>query len=137
MTQNIFKMFLLHRKRPAPGLVVRLTTDHEVPGSIPGEDSHADHGLDSLVEFRLRPLLALHIHVTSSTSSRQRNCASWAPHPQKSVTRRPQLGGETAKSIRDMWCWGMSLRYKNKPTNTVYEMIAVYSNSYKTNKYVV
>ena len=31
----------------------------------------------------------------------------------------------------------MHLRYKDKPTNAVYEMITVYSNSYKTNKYVV
>jgi len=40
-----------------------LTTNHEVPGSIPGstveifpkgEDSHGDHGLGSLVEFRFK-----------------------------------------------------------------------------------
>jgi hypothetical protein len=40
-----------------------LTTDHEVPGSIPGstigiflegKDSHGDHGLGSLVELRFK-----------------------------------------------------------------------------------
>ena len=41
-----------------------LHTNHEVPGSIPGstvgifpegeEDSHGDHGLDRLVEFRFK-----------------------------------------------------------------------------------
>jgi len=40
-----------------------LTTNHEVPGSIPGstvgrfpegEDSRGDHGLDRLVEFRFK-----------------------------------------------------------------------------------
>jgi len=47
------------------GLVVRfsLSTNHEVPGSIPGstvgifpegEDSRGDHGLGRLVEFRLK-----------------------------------------------------------------------------------
>jgi hypothetical protein len=67
------------------------------------EDSHGDHGLGSLVEFRLRPLLLLHIHVSPSNSSGQRNCASWASQPQKSITLRPQPGGETTKFIRDMW----------------------------------
>jgi hypothetical protein len=66
------------------------------------EDSHGD-GLGSLEELRLRPLLVLHIHISPSTSSGQRNCASWASQPQKSVTFRPQPGGETTKSIRDMW----------------------------------
>src|SRR5215469_5370002 len=51
----------------------------------------------------LRSLLVLHIHISPSTSSGQRNCASWASQPQKSVTLRPQRGGETTKSIRDMW----------------------------------
>jgi hypothetical protein len=68
-----------------------------------GEYSHGDHGLGSLVELRLRTILVLHIHVSPSTSSGQRNCASWASKPQKSVTLRPQPGGETTKSIRDMW----------------------------------
>ena len=40
-----------------------LTVNHEIPGSIPGstvgifpggEDSHSDHGLDRLVEFRFK-----------------------------------------------------------------------------------
>jgi hypothetical protein len=70
---------------------------------LEGEDSHGDHGLGSLVELRLTPLLVLHIHVSPSTSSGQRNCASWASQPEKSATLRPQPGGETTKSIRDMW----------------------------------
>jgi hypothetical protein len=82
------------------------------------EDSHGDHGLGSLVELRrfkiggLRPLLVFHIHISSSTSSGQRNCASWASHPQKSVTLKPQPGEETTKSIRDMWWhWKKILPY--------------------------
>jgi hypothetical protein len=55
------------------------------------------------VELTLRPLLVPHIHVSPSTSSGQRNCASWASQLQKSVTLRPQPGGDTTKSIRDMW----------------------------------
>src|SRR5215468_1298024 len=87
---------------------------------LEGEDPHGDHGLGSLVEFRFKappgtayPYInthfisiyhhPLHIHISPSTSSGQRNCASWASHPQKSVTFRPQPKGETTKSIRDMW----------------------------------
>jgi hypothetical protein len=71
------------------------------------EDSHSDHSLGSLVELMLRPFLVLHIHVSPSTSSGQRNCASWTSQHQTSVTLRPQPGGETTKSIRDMWWhWG-------------------------------
>jgi hypothetical protein len=47
---------------------------------LEGEYSHGDHGLGSLVELRLRPLLVLHIHVSPSTSTGQRNWASWASH---------------------------------------------------------
>jgi hypothetical protein len=72
-----------------------------------GEDSHGDHGLGSLVQLRFKALLVLHIHISPSTSSGQRNCGSWGSQPQKSVTRRPQPGGETAKSIRNLWWhWG-------------------------------
>jgi hypothetical protein len=67
------------------------------------EDSHCDHGLGSLVNLGLRPVLILHIHISPSNSSRQRNCASWASQPHKSVTLRPQPGGGTTKSIRDIW----------------------------------
>jgi hypothetical protein len=58
------------------------------------------HGM---CESALRVLPALHIHISPSTSSGQRNCASWTSQPQKSVTIQPQLGGKTTKSIRDMW----------------------------------
>jgi hypothetical protein len=70
---------------------------------LEGEDFHRDHGLGSLAELRLRPLLVLHIYVSPFTLSGQRNCASWASQLQKSVTLRPPLGGETTKSIRCTW----------------------------------
>jgi hypothetical protein len=38
---------------------------------LEGEDSHGDHGLGSLVELTLRPLLVLQIHISPSTSSGQ------------------------------------------------------------------
>ena len=41
--------------------------------------------------------------ITTHTSSGQRNCASWASQPQKSVTRLPCPGGRTTKSTKDMW----------------------------------
>jgi hypothetical protein len=56
-----------------------------------------------LVEHKFKAPLVLHIHISPSTTSAQRNCASWASQPQKSVTLRPQPGGDTTKSIRDMW----------------------------------
>src|SRR5215510_2796714 len=60
----------------------------------------------------LRPLLVLHIHISPSTSSGQCNCASWVSQPQKSVTLKPQPGGETTKSIRDMWWhWDKNLSF--------------------------
>jgi hypothetical protein len=74
---------------------------------LDGEDCHGDHGLGRLVELGLRPLLVLHTYILPSTSSGQRNCASWAFQPQTSVTFEPQPGGETTKSTRDMWWyWG-------------------------------
>jgi hypothetical protein len=82
------------------GLVVRVS-DYWLWS--PGFDSNGNHGLGSLVELRLRPLLVLNIHISPSTSSGQRNCVSWASQFQKSVTLRPQPGGESTKSIRDMW----------------------------------
>jgi hypothetical protein len=78
---------------------------------LEGEDSHGAHGLGSLEELRLRPLLVLHIHVSPSTPSGQLNCASWASQPRKSVTLRPQPGAEAMKSIRDMWGhWGKKIK---------------------------
>ena len=84
-----------------------LTTNHEVPGSIPGstvvifpegEDSRGDHGLGRLVEFRFKGPP----DFTSSyiTSSGQRNRASWTSQPHKSVTLLPCPGGKTTKSTR-------------------------------------
>jgi hypothetical protein len=60
-----------------------------------------------VVEFRFKaPPGTSYSYITIHPSG-QRNCASWASQPQKSVTIRPQPGGETTKSIRDMWWhWG-------------------------------
>ena len=90
-----------------------LTTNHEVPGSIPGstvgiflegEDTRGDHGLDRLVEFRFKaPPGTTSSSITNHTSSGQRNCASWASQPQKSVTLLSCPGGRTTKSTKDMW----------------------------------
>ena len=53
----------------------------------------------------LRALLALHPPISPLTSSGQRNCASWASQPQKSVTLLPCPGGRTTKST---WTCGGS-----------------------------
>jgi hypothetical protein len=74
---------------------------------LEGEDPLGDHGLGSLVESRFKAppgtsysYIITHLIGTS-------NCASWASQPQKSFTLRPQPGGDTTKSIRDMWWhWG-------------------------------
>ena len=65
-----------------------------------GEDFRGDHGLGRLVEFMFKALLALHPPISSLASSGQRNRASWASQPQKSVTLLPCLGGKTTKSTR-------------------------------------
>jgi hypothetical protein len=63
---------------------------------LEGEDPHGDHGPDSLVEFRFKaPSGTSYSYITIHLIG-----------PQKSVTLRPQPGGETTKSIRDMrWHW--------------------------------
>ena len=53
-----------------------------------------------MVNLGLRALLALHPPISPLTSSGQRNCASWASQPQKSVTLLPCPGGRTTKSTR-------------------------------------
>jgi hypothetical protein len=101
------------------------------------EDSHGDIGLG------LRPLLVLHIHISPSTSSGQRNCASWVSQPQKSVTLRPQPGGEITKSIRVYliynyltnglitcnclcivtWCLRTTSLYTTRPSTIFYRLL--------------
>jgi len=43
-------------------------------------------------------------YLSPLTASGQRNCASWASQPQKSVTLPPQPGGRTTK-VRMNMCW--------------------------------
>jgi hypothetical protein len=85
-----------------------LTTDHDVPSLNPGSTMGIFPWRGTFPWWPWsgwfsRPLLVLHNNISPSTSSGQRNCASWASQPQKSVTLRPQPGGESTKSIRDMW----------------------------------
>jgi hypothetical protein len=63
--------------------------------------------------FGTLALPVLHIHISQSPSSGQRNRASWTSQPQKSVTLRPQQGGEITQSIRDMWWHRGKERKKN------------------------
>ena len=68
---------------------------------LEGEDSHGDRGLGRLVEFRFKaPPGTTFSSITAHTSSGQRNCASWAYQPQKSVTLLPCPGGRTTKSTK-------------------------------------
>ena len=94
-----------------------MTNNHEVPGSIPGstvgiflegEDSRGDHGLGRLVEFRFKSRPGTTSpSITTHTPSGQRNCASWASQPQKSITILSCPGGRATKSTKDMWWhWG-------------------------------
>ena len=87
-----------------------LTTNHEVPVSIPGstlgiflegEDSRGDHGLGRLVEFRFKaPPGTTSSYITTHTPSGQRNCASWSSQPQRPVPFLPCPGGRTTKSTK-------------------------------------
>ena len=89
-----------------------MTTNQEVPGSIPGstvgiflqeEDPRGDHGLGRLVECRFKAPPGTTSSVTTHTPSGQHNCASWAFQSQKLVTLLPCPGGRTTKSTKDMW----------------------------------
>jgi hypothetical protein len=59
----------------------------------------------------LRALLALHPPISPLTSSGQRNCASWACQPQKSVTLLSCPGGRTTKSTRTCGGNGQKKKY--------------------------
>jgi hypothetical protein len=53
---------------------------------LEGEDPHCDHGLGSLVELRFKvPPGTSYSYITIHLIGGQRNCASWASRPQKSV----------------------------------------------------
>jgi hypothetical protein len=68
---------------------------------LEGEDHHGDHGLGSLVEFRFKvPPGTSSSYISPSTSSGQRNRASRASQPQKSVTLRPQPGRGDHEAIK-------------------------------------
>ena len=118
-------MFLLPLKKitcnnQPRGLVVRVSTNREVLGSIPGstlgiflegEDPRGDHGLGRLVDFRFKvPPGTTSSSITTHTSSGQRNSASWASQPQKSVTLLPCPGGRTRSPQRTS---GVIRRKKN------------------------
>ena len=101
-----------------------LTTNHEVPCSIPGstvgillegEDSRGDHCLGRLVDFRLKvPPGTTSTSITTHTPSGQRNCASWASQPRKTVTVLPCPGGRTTKSTKDTWWhWAGKILFSN------------------------
>ena len=71
---------------------------------LEGEDFCGDHGLGRLVEFRFKaPPGTTSSSITTHTPCGQRNCASWASQPQKSVTILPCPGGRTTKSTNNMW----------------------------------
>ena len=117
-----------------------LPTNHEVPGSITGstvgifserEDSHGDHGLGSLVEFRFKGPPCTTSPISPLTSSGQRNRASWVSQPQKSVTLLPCPGGKTTKPVKDMWGIGGKKIYIQNVTKTTQ---SAYMNDKKHNK---
>jgi len=76
------------------------------------KDSCGDHGLGRLVEVRFKaPPGTTSSSITTHTPSGQRNCASWASQPQKSVTVvtvLPCPGGRTTKPTKRTcwWHWG-------------------------------
>jgi hypothetical protein len=95
-----FLSLILRRNLDQPrGLVVRdfLTTDYWSRVRFPvlpwGSLLEGEVPMVTMVRnLGLRPLLVLHIHISPSTLSGQRNCASWASQPQTSVTFRRQRG---------------------------------------------
>jgi hypothetical protein len=75
-----------------------LTTNHEVPGWIPGSAvgifpcrGRSPHLVE--LRFKARPGTP-RSHISSLTLSGQRNRALWEPQPQKSVTLRHNQDGE-------------------------------------------
>src|SRR5215510_16302019 len=91
---------------------------------LEGEDTHGKHGLCSLVDLKFKAPPGTS-YISPSTSSEQRNCASWASQPQKSVTLRPQPGGETTKSIREMWGGGIKNFISNYISNCAYLVMII------------
>jgi len=82
---------------------------------LEGEDPRGDHGLGRLVEFRFKdPPGTTSPSITTNTPSGQRNCASWASQPQKSVTLLPCPGGRTTKSTEDLWWHWKKKKIKKK-----------------------
>ena len=68
---------------------------------LEGEDYHGEHGLGRLAEFRFKASPGTtSSSITTHTPSGQRNCASWASQPQKSVTLLPCPGGRNTKSTK-------------------------------------
>ena len=85
---------------------------------LEGEDSHGDHRLGRLVEFRFKaPPGTTSSSITTHTSSGRHNCASWASQPQKSVTLLPCPEGRTTKSTKRT-CGGIGGGALNRTNRT-------------------
>ena len=105
---------------------------------LEGEDSHGDHGLGRLVEFRFKaPPGTTSSSITTHTSSGQRNCASWASQPQKSVTLLLCPGGRTTKSTkRTCGGTGGKKRKKKKNSHCAHKLLII-TRSVTGTKYVL
>jgi hypothetical protein len=55
--------------------------------------------------FRLRTPLAFHLHISPLTASGRRNRASWASHPEKSVTLRHRQRVDHEVQENMWWHW--------------------------------
>ena len=87
---------------------------------LEGEDSHGDRGLGRLVGFRFKaPPDTTSSSITTHTPSVQRNCASWASQPQKSVTFLPCPGRRTTKSTKRT-CGGIGEKEKREKKNNAF-----------------
>ena len=106
---NMIRLYLHPSADQPRGLVVRVTTNREVPGSISAstvgnfpeeEDSRGDHGLGRLVEFRFKgppgttsSYITTHIYRDNVTAPHGRpnlRCRLHCCHAQEGGPRSPQ-----------------------------------------------
>ena len=103
--QSLWLLIMRSRVR-FPALPWVFSLKGKIPGStvgifLEGKDSHGDHGLGRLVECRFKaPPGTTSFSITTHTPSGQRNCASWASQPRKSVTLLLCARGRTTKSTK-------------------------------------